>query len=249
MHTALLLAAIAWLAGAVGTWYLSRPAARWAYVASKFGPFGPFGLAALARDATLLACAPVLAALPLPSRQGAGTAPLLIIPGVLPRGYFLALVARLRRDGHSVRFARRSSSRATVAEAAALLLDDVPAAAPLPCWIAFGAGGWVAAGALRLGPERSPRRLITVGTPWDVSPAGYLSLADLPLHRRPAGGDALPLPSHTSLCCLACPDDRLLPPGPPPGGAETSELRGTGHLGLVWSTRSLNLIASWVEAP
>ena len=185
-------------------------------------------------------------------------------PVVLLHGYaqhtasFLWLMRRLRRDGwldlYSV---RHTAIRGDIEESAPRLGDEIDrirreSGAPLVDVIAHSMGGFVARACVRArGAGSGIGRLITLGTPHQGTLAlGWLGRdrmvaqmrPDSPLLGRLAAED--PVPSTVECISIYSTDDALVVPASAAyyPGAFNIELRGLGHMSLLFSSRVYELV-------
>jgi triacylglycerol esterase/lipase EstA (alpha/beta hydrolase family) len=219
-----------------------------------------------------VALALVLLATPLAlggSRRAGGDGrrrPLVLVHGYgLHAASFVLLARRLRRDGWpdvlAVALAPVGGTIERRAERLGAAIDRIRTAACATHVdvVAHGMGGLVARACVRArGRAAGIGRLVTLGTPHQgTSAVPWLDLDPVVRHLRP--GSALierlvaddPVPALADCTALYSADDAHVVPtsaGYWPG-AFSIEVRGVGHVALLWSRRVYELVRENLEAP
>jgi triacylglycerol esterase/lipase EstA (alpha/beta hydrolase family) len=195
-----------------------------------------------------------------------GRRPLVLVHGYgLHAASFLVLARRLRRDGwpcvHAVALAPVGGSIERRAERLAAALDRIRAAARASHVdvVAHGMGGLVARACIRArGGAGGLGRLVTLGTPHQGTNAlAWLGFDPVVAEMRPGApllarlAAAETVPALADCTAIYSADDARVVPSSAAywPGAFNIEVRGLGHVALLWSRRVYALVRENLEAP
>jgi pimeloyl-ACP methyl ester carboxylesterase len=196
---------------------------------------------------------------------GAARRPLVLVHGYgLHAGSFVALARRLRRDGWPVHALALAPVGGTIERRAERLGETIDrirtgAGAPHVDVVAHGMGGLVARAWVRArGRASGVGRLVTLGTPHQgTSALPWLGFDPVVEEMRPGSpllahlAAADPVPGLADCIAIYSADDARVVPASAGywPGAFGIEVRGVGHVMLLWSRRVYELVRENLEAP